>query len=209
MAGCIRSAHRQCDAGHSRILKAREASRRHWELLREAVTKHKGAQTIRIFKNHMLSVLLAVAFSVSGMLFFKSYVRHMANSEHLRECEREIRIVAHHVEEQARKRRVLARVERFVQKAKAFGLQREGWDVFEVTISRPVTYAEAMELLSQTENTSAYYFRPVELHIKKEFEKELKEIKEKKAGRSSGDEASDKGGDIYMTLKGKFLVRQK
>ena len=144
---------------------------------------------------------------MAALLFMTAYKRCAANEQRLDHSARQVRLLKHHEREEARNRRILSRVERFVAKAKALGLERKDWEYYEVNIDEALFFPEARRILSQTSNTASYYFMPIALNIKKDSASESGPGT--KAGPSNTNNSKEKKGDISFILKGKFVVRQR
>jgi hypothetical protein len=143
---------------------------------------------------------------VAAHFFLTAYDRYALNERQLKESVRQVRVLKQRREEQARNRRILVRVKRFVDRARALGVERDKWDYYPVQIDEPVSFPEAQKILSQTINTGSYYFNPSMLNIKKGTEPAPGE---KKPSAASGDSPDTKAGDISLNLMGQFVVRQK
>jgi len=107
-----------------------------------------------------------------------------------------------------RKRRILHRVKKFIDKADALGLEESRWATYEVNIAQGITFFEMEQILNQCVNTSSYYYRPVSLHIKTNGESDNNEIEEKPDSKSV-ESSEDQVGDVLLTLNGAFVVRHK
>jgi hypothetical protein len=143
---------------------------------------------------------------VAGYAFQKAYNRHAWNERWYQESARQLRVLKQRREEQARTRRILARVERFVDRASALGLERDLWDFYPVQIDESVSFSEAQRILNQTVNTGFYYFSPTTLKINKFTES--KTGKEERA-HASAESSVETEGDISLNLIGKFVVRRR
>jgi hypothetical protein len=121
---------------------------------------------------------------------------------------RELQLLKQLRSEQDRKSRILGRVRYFVERAKELGLERQTWDYYEVGIEEPVSFPEAREILSQTQNTGLYYFNPVTLNMRKDLGSKTGP-KAQKHPSISADSEESKEGDIFLGIKGTFVLRQK
>ncbi|MCP4368904.1 MAG: hypothetical protein GY797_12435 [Deltaproteobacteria bacterium] len=107
-----------------------------------------------------------------------------------------------------RKRRILHRVKKFIDKADALGLEEGRWATYEVNIAQGIAFFEMEQILNQCVNTSSYYYRPVSLHIKTNGESDNNEI-EKEPDLKSAESSEYQMGDVLLTLNGAFVVRHK
>lgn len=163
---------------------------------------------MRKHKLLIIAAALGVCFFVAAHFFLTAYERYVLTKEKLGASNTRVRLVERHQEELSRKKRELERVNRFVNRARSLGVERDNWAYYDVDIQEPVSFAEAEEILRQTANSSAYYFKPLKLHVKKKVESNTKGGPGKQAG-TSPDSPEAKEGDILLVLKGSFAVRQK
>jgi hypothetical protein len=156
----------------------------------------------------IIAAALGVCFLVAAHFFLTAHGRYVLTKEKLGASNTRVRLVERHQEELSRKKRELERVNRFVNRARSLGVERDNWAYYDVDIQEPVSFAEAEEILRQTANSSAYYFKPLKLHVKTKVESNTKGGPDKPAG-TSPDSPEAKKGDILLVLKGSFAVRQK
>jgi len=92
------------------------------------------------------------------------------------------------------------KINNFLHNAKSLGLEQNKWAVYNVDIEDAVTFSQMKTILKQCSNSNSHYFRPVSFHIKS-----LKATGnyEKVPGKTFENES----GDILMTLKGAFVVK--
>jgi len=82
------------------------------------------------------------------------------------------------------------------------GLEEKKWAVYNVDIQDTVTFAEMKTILKQCSNGDSHYFKPISFHIKS-----LKATGD--TDKTSGRIFENKSGDIQMTLKGAFVVKNQ
>lgn len=114
--------------------------------------------------------------------------------------------------ETERKSRILSRASRFVEKAERLGLDEESWAVYAVDIQEPVSFFEMEQMIKQCTNSSTYYFKPISLHAKTTLGsvvKEEKKVEQKSSPSTSAVAQRPEEGDVMLTLRGAFVVRQK
>ncbi len=163
---------------------------------------------INLLKSPVCAVASAILLFLAANFFLTAYDEFASYEGRLRGSRQELEALKEHHKEQERKRRILTRVKGFVDRARSLGVERHNWDYYDVNIDEPVSFPEARQILAQTVNTSSYYFRPIKLYIQKNLESETG--KKKKMPRpSSADSKETKEGDIYLTLKGTFVVPQR
>ena len=96
----------------------------------------------------------------------------------------------------------------FVNRASSLELERDKWAYYDVNIEEAVSFPEAEEILRQTTNSLSYYFKPVMLHVKTKSESNAKAGPDKRTA-TSADSPETKKGDVFLTLKGTFVVKGK
>ena len=107
-----------------------------------------------------------------------------------------------------RKKRILYRVKKFIDKADSLGLEESRWATYKVNIAQGVEFYEMEQIVNQCVNTPSYYFRPVSIYIKNNGESDNNEI-EGKSDLKSSEFSEDQMGDVILTLNGAFVVRHK
>ena len=124
--------------------------------------------------------------------------------------ETRVRLLKQQKREAQRKWRILTRVNAFVDKAASLGLEGKKWANYDVNIQEPVTFFEMEQILNQCLNSSSYYFKAIALHANISHESDGHESDRKivKKASTSADSRESKKGDMMLTLRGAFIVRQ-
>ncbi|MBW2095135.1 MAG: hypothetical protein JRI80_09620 [Deltaproteobacteria bacterium] len=159
-------------------------------------------------KRYILSISLAIIVVVAAFLFFGTYGRAQRLHARLAQADRDLRLLSKQQKEMEAKARILARTRSFVQRAQALGLEKERWDTYEVEIKEPVSFPEAREILSQTGNAGSYYFIPLYIHMTRD-PSQMKGVSGPEKTAQGNDASGLKKGDVFMDLKGTFLVRAR
>lgn len=159
-------------------------------------------------KRYIFSISLAVILVATAFLFFRTYGRYQWLHATLTQADRELRVLSMQRKEMEAKARILAKTRSFVKRAQALGLEKNRWDTYEVEIKEPVTFPEAREILSQTGSAGSYYFIPLYLHMNTDLS-QMKEAAGSGKTPQSSDASGTKKGDVFMDLKGTFLVRAR
>jgi hypothetical protein len=160
------------------------------------------------FRSQIVLIVLAVALAATAYFFLGTFAKYLQLRAEFGSSQKTFKLLQMRERELDRKRRILARVKSFVDKARALGLEKYRWDTYEVEIKEPVTFEKAAEILNQTVNTGSYYFKPVYLHITKDL-KAAGETDNAENPPKSGMMAASGNGDIYLNLKGSFLARAR
>jgi len=145
---------------------------------------------------------------ISAHFFLTAYNRYILNQEKLKVLTRQVRLLKQQQREVERKESIMVRVNNFINRARSLGLEKERWAFYDVNIEEPVSFPDAENILTQTANSSSYYFKPMTFHVKTEIESETK-AKQKRPPSTSADSPETKKGDILLTLRGAFVVKQK
>ncbi|MBW1726124.1 MAG: hypothetical protein JRF31_02090 [Deltaproteobacteria bacterium] len=163
---------------------------------------------IKIFRSCVMTGVLVMLLLIGGRFFLTGYKRYVVNQNKKAVLTRRANLLNQQQSERKQKMHHIFRVNRFVNNAKLLGLEKRRWAVYHVDIQDAVTFTEMKRNLMQCTNSASRYFRPVSFHIKS-----LKAT-HNNAGIGNKNETSEmlfknKTGDILMTLKGAFVVREE
>jgi hypothetical protein len=156
--------------------------------------------TIKIFRSSVMTGLLVVLCLLAGSFFLSVYQRYVANFDKQEALIRKTELLNHRRTDREQKWQNILQVNHFVKNAQLLGLVRKKWSVYHVDVEDSVTFTEMKKLLIQCTNGDSHYFKPISFHIKS-----IKAIDNKK--RTSGMTSQNQKGDILMTLKGAFVVK--
>ena len=162
---------------------------------------------IKIFRSCVMTGFLVLLLLIGGRFFLTGYKRYVVNQDKKSALTRRANFLNQQQSDRKQKMHNILRVSRFVNNAKLLGLEKRRWAVYNVDIQDAVTFTEMKKNLMQCSNSASRYFRPVSFHIKS-----LKAT-DNNAGIGNKNETSEmsfknKTGDILMTLKGAFVVRE-
>ncbi len=157
---------------------------------------------MKIFRSCIMTGLLVVLFLLVGRYFLTGYKAYVAHKEKKTALVRQVRLLGHLQREREQKLHNILRINNFVKNAKLLGLEQDKWGVYDVDIEDTVTFDEMKTILKQCSNANTHYFRPVSFHIKS-----LKATGN--TDKTSGRTFENKVGDILMTLKGAFVVKNQ
>jgi uncharacterized protein YjiK len=129
----------------------------------------------------------------------KVYVAHKEKKAVL---DRQVRWLSHLKSEKEQKLHSILRINNFINNAKLLGLEQNKWAEYNVDIQDTVTFTEMKTILNQCSNGDSHYFKPISFHIKS-----LKATGNKE--KTSGMTFENESGDILMTLKGAFIVKNQ
>ena len=152
---------------------------------------------LKAYRPLVIAGLLGFSFFCAGYFCLNAYNRYDSLSERQAHLSRQRRILLQKKEEIVQKNQILSQVNDFVDRAKSLGLEKEKWVVYEVNVQDTVSFAEAEQVLSQCANSTFAYYIPVSLEIK--TADPLKK----------DPPAAQKKGDLFITLRGRFVARQR
>ena len=161
-----------------------------------------------MLRQYLISAGLAVFFFIAAHFFLKAYNSYILNEEKITALNRQVKFLFEQQRERERTERIMVRVNRFINRARSLGLEKDKWAYYDVNIQEPVSFQEAGKILQQTSNSSSYYFKPVILHVSTNIEPDKNTI-QKKPSSISADSPETREGDILLTLRGGFLVKQR
>jgi hypothetical protein len=155
---------------------------------------------MKIFRSCIMTGLLVVLLLMAGRYFLNSYQGYVVHNDKKAVLVRNIRWLSQLQSERKQKLHSIMRINNFVNNAKLLGLEQNRWDVYNVDIENAVSFSQMKTILKQCSNSNSHYFRPISFHIKS-----LKATGnyEKVPGKIFENET----GDILMTLKGAFVVK--
>jgi hypothetical protein len=155
---------------------------------------------MKIFRSSIMTGLLVVLFLVTGRYFLTGYQAYIAHKEKKAVLVQKVRWLTQFQREKEQKLHNIMQINNFINNAKSLGLERDKWAVYNVDIQDTVTFAEMKTILKQCSNADFHYFSPVSFHIKS-----LKATGD--MDKTSGRTFENETGDILMTLKGAFVVK--
>lgn len=157
---------------------------------------------MKIFRSCIMTAILVVLFLMAGRYFLTGYNAYVVQKRKKVVVVRKVRWLSQLQSEREQKLHSILRVNKFVNNAKLLGLEKHKWAVYNVDIQDTVTFPEMKAILKQCSNADSHYFRPVSFHIKS-----LKATgnEDKTPGMMYQNEA----GNILMTLKGAFVVKNQ
>ncbi|OQY14512.1 MAG: hypothetical protein B6I30_00320 [Desulfobacteraceae bacterium 4572_187] len=161
-----------------------------------------------MFRSNITTGILAVLFFVTVVFSLSAYNRYLAGREKVETLTVRLRLMEEQKIQLERKRRILLRVKKFIDKADALGLEESRWATYEVNIAQGIAFFEMEQIVNQCVNTPSYYFRPVSLHTKINGESDNNE-NQGKPDLKTTESLEDQVGDVILTLKGAFVVRHK
>ena len=163
----------------------------------------KKLQTFKAI-NIVITTVTTLILSAAFYFFLESYHGFQKNENGLAGITRQVRLIKKQHKKQKQKIQLLAEVERFVQRAKKLGLNEDNWASYPVNIQDKLFLADLEKIIFQAKNSDSYYFRPASLFLN--IPSGSGDNGTNKTGRAQNP---DEEGDIYVTLNGAFVVRQK
>ncbi len=156
--------------------------------------------------NIVITSVTALIFMTSLYFFIESYNDFQKNSDMLSKVTAQVRLARKQHTKQEKEKRILSNVEHFVKRSNQLGLKEDNWASYEVNIEEKLFLAELETIMAQTKNTNSYYFKPQSLLLRQETDDETGT---KKTAKQMKSKEEDDVGDLYVSLSGAFIVRQK
>jgi type II secretory pathway pseudopilin PulG len=140
--------------------------------------------------------------------FLATLNRYQDNCAYVETLEVRLRMATDQQQELRQKRKALAQAKRFLEGAKAAGLSRNRWKVYPVAIDDALNLAQARTLIEQCTASPNVYFKPGSLHLRRlgEDNQPLTLATDIPADTAGLDATSAQQGDLFMRLRGSFLV---
>lgn len=157
---------------------------------------------MKIFRSCIMTGLLVVLCLVASRYFLTGYKVYAAHKGKKATLVQQVRWLSQLQSERKQKLHSILRINNFVNNAKLMGLEENKWAVYNVDIQDTVTFAEMKTILKQCSNGDSHYFKPESFHIKS-----LKVTGN--TDKTSERIFENKTGDILMTLKGAFVVKNQ
>lgn len=155
---------------------------------------------MKSYRSCIMTGLLVVLCLVTGLYFLTGYKAYVEHQEKKAVLVQKVRWLTQLQSNREQKLQSIMKINNFVNNAKLLGLEENKWAIYNVDIQDTVTFAEMKTILKQCSNTDSHYFSPVSFHIKS-----LKATGD--MDKTSGRTFENKTGDILMTLKGAFVVK--
>jgi len=152
---------------------------------------------LKAYRPLIIAGLLGVCFFWTGYFSLNAYSRYDSLCERQAHLTRQRRIMLEKKEEIVLKNQILSEVQNFLDRAKSLGLEKEKWAVYEVNVQETMSFAEAEQVLSQCAYSTFAYYVPALLEIKT-----IDSLKTDLPG-------AQKKGDLFITLRGRFVARQQ
>ena len=161
----------------------------------------------RVLQSSLFSIILAVLILAAGYFSLEECGRHLSLTEKMENQNIRLKLAQDQLKQSNRTQKIVERVQRFLTQARSLGLTEKKWATYNVSVEEPVTFDEFQEILEQCRHTALFYFNPVSLQVSRTADTENNETK---SPRASGPvpSAEKKNGDLYINLKGAFIIRE-
>jgi hypothetical protein len=162
------------------------------------------------FNSWLVTMILTVFFLVAVFYSLTAYDRFQKMNRKHELLSTRVNALIKNKRDAERNRSIHASVNRFVEKTRALGLEKDKWSILEVNLDTKVTFEEIAHLISQCSHSSTYYFRPGELDLTSGSSK-AETTPHEPASRGAGwiqDAQSQNASpsDMQLTLKGAFIM---
>ena len=152
---------------------------------------------LKAYRPLIIAGLLGFSFFWTGYFSLNAYSRYDSLSERRVHLTRQRRTMLLKKGEFVHKNQILSEMQNFLDRAKSLNLQKDKWAVYEVNVQDTMSFAEAQQVLSQCAYSTFAYYVPALL--------EIKTIDSSKTDLPG----AQKKGDLFITLRGRFVARQQ
>ncbi len=159
-----------------------------------------------MLKHKIIAAGLALIFIVTAHFFLIAYDAYVMDRDTLKILTDQLEGLESRKEEQGRKKHILERVDNFVNRAGSLGLARNQWSYYDVSIEEAISFEGVEKILRQTANSPSYYFKPDKVYLKTKYDVGDEGDQSNEISPPTGTEQME-DGDILLTLKGTFIVR--
>jgi len=163
---------------------------------------------IKYFNSSITTGILAVLFFAAAHFSLTAYHHYLNNRENIDALQIRLKIARQEQGETQHRHQLLLQAKAFQDLASALKMEQKNWSVYDIQIEEPVSRAELTQILNQCQNTASYYFKPIAFHAKTADSPENQKAQAAAAPRK-GDTPTDSPSDIFLTLRGAFLVREE
>ena len=150
-------------------------------------------------KHIVISVVLTIALFLSASAVSEDIGRYLQGRQQRNMALKQADRLKQRHRQLMQQAPAIEQAKRFVDHAESVGLVKDRWAYYPIAIEEAITFSAAEDILNQTANSEAYYFKPSMLHIKKTLGQKDAE----------NQDAEGTGKDLLFTLKGSFVVRHK
>jgi hypothetical protein len=162
------------------------------------------------FNSLLVTMMLTVFFLAAVFYSLTSYDRYQKLNQKHELLSTRVNALIKNKREAERNRSIHASVNRFVEKKRALGLEKDKWSILEVDLDTKVTFEEIAHLIDQCSHSSTYYFRPDELGLtsgSSKAETAPHESASRGADRIQDAQSQNASqSDMQLTLKGAFII---
>lgn len=155
----------------------------------------------------MITIILLILFMGAVHFFLDASDRYAEQRERVAALQGRLNFMKQQKAEMERKVSILARVNRFVDKAGSLGLAEERWSFYGVNVQEMVSYEEMAQIVNQCVNSASAYFEPEVLHVRSMDPGSMKAGSD--VTPANAPASGEQTGDVLITLRGKFVVRQE
>ena len=162
-----------------------------------------------MIRSPVTTLLAAIVFLVAAYTLGGSYRAYRSQVWQVETLRTRHNLVAQRQQQLKRQKQIIDSLEGFVGEAARLGLDPDNWETYDVHIQEVVSFSEMKRIVNQCVNTSAYYFKPLSLEAKRKVRnpKRLLDHGPDAAGEEETFGSDD--GDILLSLRGTFVVKQK
>ena len=149
-------------------------------------------------------ILLVAAYTIGGS--YRTYRNQVWQVETLRTRHN---LMTQRQQQFRKQKQIIDSLGGFVDEAARLGLDPDNWETYDVHIQEVVSFSDMKRIINQCVNTSAYYFKPLTLEAKRKIRNPKRILDRPPDAAGEEDNFGPDDGDILLSLRGTFVVKQK
>ena len=153
-----------------------------------------------------MAVIAIAAFMAAVFMSIASYRHYKALQQRLEVMTVRLQVAQDYQKQIEQKKRLVARVNSFLDKTKSMGLEQRQWSIYEVDFNELVSYYEMGQIVDQCTNSDTFFFKPVFLQVQTQWGAE--QYKTEQEGETDTTPIISQEGDVRLNLKGAFYAKQ-
>ncbi len=149
-------------------------------------------------------IFLAAAYTLGGS--YRAYRNQVWQVETLRTRHN---LMVQRQQQFKRQKQIIDSLDGFVGEASRLGLDPNNWETYDVHIQEVVSFSDMKRIVNQCVNTSAYYFKPLSREAKRKVRNPKRILDHTPDAAGEEETFGSDDGDILLSLRGTFVVKQK
>lgn len=165
--------------------------------------------------HYILMAVVAAAAIASGRFFLNAFWHLEGLEAQTSRMSARVRMIKRQAIELNQKVKIIQRVQQFMDEARQRSMTPDQWSVYEVDLQGGVTFAELARIVEQCDSRSGIYFQPAFFHVQSlttddpdQSRPEAVSSLPAAAQHDAADGPAPESGDVRLSLRGAFVVRQ-